>query len=64
MKPTKIAFEHMYDDGSGVEYGVYYNENSGWRHLTIKSVHEADFEISQLDWLIEALCAIREALPK
>jgi hypothetical protein len=64
MRATKLAFERQYGDGSGVEYGVYYDENNAWRPLTIKSVHEADFDIDQLDWLIEALTAIRKELDK
>lgn len=62
MTPTKLAFERMYSDGSGVEFGVYYDELATWRKVTVKAVHNADFDVEDLDWLIESLTAIRAAL--
>ena len=61
-KPTKIAFEQEYSDGSGVEFGVYYDALSGYQPLTITAVDEADFPIEQIDWLIASLTAIRDAV--
>ena len=61
MKASKIAFERRYDDGSGVQYGVYYDEaeRTDWN---VRIVGPGDsvvrFPYAELRWYIEALRAV------
>lgn len=67
-KPTKIAYEIPYDDGSGIEFAIRYNgqvtgDNYLGTHIEIQgaSKTEAQLPIEHLDWLINCLTKIREA---
>ena len=60
MKPTKIAFEKHYSDGSGVEYAVRYdatrvNSSDGGPVIELEAVGCAAFPADMVSWLIACL---------
>ena len=60
MIPTKLAFEKMYPDGSGVEFAVRYDATDV-DQIKIERVTTACFPIEQLDWLIDSLISIKNS---
>lgn len=60
--PSSIAFEQMYCDGSGVEFGVSYSKQREDREIEFNRVDKTQFPIHMLDWLIERLTQIRMEL--
>ena len=62
MKPTLIGFEKKYLDGSGVEYSVQYDASRVFDEIELRRIHTIGFPLDQLDWLIECLQSIRDAL--
>lgn len=55
--PTKIAFEQRYSDDSGVEFAVRFDSVRG--EIQFEAVNQVEFPADELDWIIEALEAIR-----
>lgn len=62
MKPTRIAFERRYADDSGVEYAVRLDNQEGV--IEIEHVDTIDIPSSEVDWLIDALNAVRREIPE
>ena len=61
MIPTKISFEKQYSDGSGVEYGVYFDTTSLPEIRLVSSGDQsATIGVEQLDWLRDCLYSISE----
>ena len=64
MKPQKLGYERRYSDDSGVEAGVYYDESQkGTDGLPVIKIHAIDtieVDRSNLEFLIDALCEIRD----
>lgn len=68
VEKTKLAYEKRYSDGSGVEFGIYYDSNetcTGADHkgtVTFDVIDKISIPTSQLDWFIECLADIRSEL--
>lgn len=63
MTPTTISYERMYSDGSGTEYAVRItNHREYGQRVEIEHVNSVEFEVSELEWLIEALVSLRAAV--
>jgi hypothetical protein len=58
---TKMAFEDMYADGSGVEYAVRYDgyADEGGGTIELEAIDNVSFPLKRVDWLIECLERIR-----
>ena len=59
-----MSWEQRYSDDSGVQYAVRYDavdmHYDGCAKIQIEAGENADFPITQLDWLIACLCRIRQ----
>ena len=70
VNKTKLAYERRYSDGSGVEYGVYYDSNATATcadhvgEFTIEHIDNITFGINEIDWLIECLRDIQSEVAK
>jgi hypothetical protein len=62
MKATELAIERRYADDSGVEYGVRYDARSGT--VTFHHIHDVDFPVDEIGWLIDALYRVKSELPE
>ena len=60
---SKMAFEEMYSDDSGVEYAVRYDcygkSTEGEGVIQFECIEKIDFPISKINWLIDCLEVIR-----
>lgn len=58
---TKMAFEELYCDGSGIEYAVRYDGNAdeGMGVIEFEAVDTATFPLKRIDWLIGCLERIK-----
>lgn len=62
---TKLAFEQMYSDNSGVQYAVRYdsaacNTEDGGAVIEIECIDTVRLPYSRLDWLIACLTKIKQ----
>ena len=55
--PNRAFWERKYSDGSGVEFGVSYDQERG--EVTITHLNEIDWPVDELDWLISRLILVR-----
>lgn len=62
MAPTDIGFEEMYEDQSGVEFGVVYRKRNHGDEIELTHINKVGFPIERLDWLIDRLNDIRNAI--
>lgn len=62
MAPTDIGFEEMYEDQSGVEFGVVYRKRNQGDEIELIHIGKVGFPIDRLDWLIDRLNDIRNAI--
>lgn len=66
MLPTRIDFEEMYGDNSGVEKAVRMLRpgRESDVHIEFEAVTKVMFHINDLGWLIQCLCQIAEEFKK
>lgn len=62
MVPTNVGFEEMYDDQSGVEFGVVYCKHDQGNEIELSRIGKVSFPIERLDWLIDRLTDIKNAI--
>lgn len=62
MAPTNIGFEEMYEDQSGVEFGVVYRKRQEGDEIELNHIDKVFFPIDRLDWLISRLTDIKDAI--
>ena len=62
--PSSISFERQYSDNSGVQYGVDFKRDSEWGDKVGIDCdgNGIEFPLSELDWFIASLMAIRAHL--
>jgi len=60
MKPTKIEFSVLNNDGSGTDYAVRYDLTQKGNEIEMESVDTITFSINNIDFLIDSLCEIRD----
>ncbi|MGD9729494.1 MAG: hypothetical protein AB7R40_26470 [Nitrospiraceae bacterium] len=61
MRADKMVFEKKYPDDTGVEFSV---ELDGDQISVMRNLNRVRFSYAQLDWMIDALCRIREEFQK
>jgi hypothetical protein len=66
MLPTRIDFEEMYSDNSGVERAVRMlrPRKESDVYIEFEAVNKVRFHINDLGWLIQCLCQILEEFKK
>ena len=61
---SKMAWETMYSDASGIEYAVRYdanqNTNEGVGAIEFENCGKVQFPHSKIDWLIDCLQKIKD----
>lgn len=55
MKANKLGFEKKYLDDSGVEFGIYLDNET----ITIEAIDAIDIPAEHVDWLIGCLNRIK-----
>lgn len=57
-KPTKIEFEEMYDDDSGVNFAVRADFSTDT--IELENIDKFEFPMDRLAWFIDRLTQIRD----
>ena len=61
MRADKMAFEIQYSDGTGPQFSIELDGNDVW---VVRGEARVLFPCERLDWMIDALCRIREEFQK